>query len=161
MLDAVYWVAALVLVVAGATKVADPDSTESTLRGIGFGVPKGTGRAVGVLEVVLGVAALLVTGDAVARVVAVLVGLVYLAFAGVVLAAIRGGLDDCGCLGVRSRAPSRGHAVLNAALGAVAIGAAISGPVDVAGGLASVSVPWAVVVGLGVAMAAGVVVSTV
>ena len=161
MLDAIYWVACLVLVVSGAAKVIEPTPSESTLRSLGVYVPAHTGRALGALEVLLGAAGLLVGEGGWARLVAVLVGAIYMGFALVVWGALRRGLDDCGCLGVRSREPSAGHAVFDAALGAVAMAAAVLGPVDPAKGLSTLEVPVAVLAGLAVAAAAGTVIARI
>ena len=160
-LDAAWWVVCVVLVVSGAAKLFEPGATDSTLAGLGLRAPRGSGRLLGAVEVVLGAAGLLATPGAVAQVVAVLVALLYLCFAVVVFAARRGGLVDCGCLGVRSRAPSLGHVVLDVAFGAVAAAAALAGPSDRWGGLASLPTAAAVAVAVAVAALAGLVVARI
>lgn len=160
VLDAAYWVACVVLVVSGAAKLFDPTATESTLRQLGLPAPRFVGRVLGVVEVLVGAGGLLATPGPVAQATAVFVALLYACFALVVLAAYRRGLDDCGCLGVRSRPPSLGHAVLNGAFVAVAAASAAQGPTDLSSGLGSLAVPAAVAVGLVVAGLAGVVVAT-
>lgn len=149
----------MVLVVSGASKLFDPAATESTLRQLGLPAPRFAGRALGVLEVLVGAGGLLAVPGPVAQATAVFVALFYACFALVVVAAHRRGMDDCGCLGVRSRAPSPGHALLNGALAAVAAASAVLGPMDLAGGLGTLSVPAGVAVGLLVAGLAGVVVA--
>lgn len=158
VLDAAWWVVCVVLVASGATKLVDPSSTEDVLVRLGVPVPGGTGRALALVELGVGVGGLVLTGVA-GRAVAVLVALAYLGFAGVVLAARRAGLDDCGCIGVRPRRPSIPHAVADVACAAVAAAAAVAGPTDLAAGLGSVGWPWSVLVGLAVAVAAGLLVA--
>lgn len=159
VLDACYWVCALVLVVSGASKLTGGDSVRDTLSRLGLPAPPHAGRLVGGGEVLVGAAALMAPPGEVASVVAVLVALVYAVFAVVVVSAMRAGLEDCGCIGVRPTAPGAGHVVLDAAASLVAIAAAVATPVDLVGGLSGLSTPWAVLVGAGVALAAGAIVS--
>jgi len=155
LLDAAYWVTCVVLVVSGLAKVTDPAATESTLRSLGVRAPSGSGRAVGLVEVGLGAAGLATALWPVAT----LVALLYLGFAAVVAAALREGLADCGCLGVRASRPTRAHVAANVVSAAVAAGASLRGPVALADGLGTLSGPAAVLVGLGVAVAAGMVIA--
>jgi uncharacterized membrane protein YphA (DoxX/SURF4 family) len=114
-----------VLAAAGTTKVTQPDGTAQVLDVLG--VPGGTtsARALGVGEVVLGLAGLAAGG----RWATSLVALAYAAAAGVVLAARRAGLGTCGCFGVRSPAPTTFHAVLDLGCAGVAtLGAVVSVP---------------------------------
>ncbi|MGI9576843.1 MAG: MauE/DoxX family redox-associated membrane protein [Microthrixaceae bacterium] len=161
LLDAAYWVACVVLVVSGATKLFDPTATESTLRELGLPAPRSVGRVLGAAEILLGAGGLLATPGTIAQATAVFVALIYALFALVVVAAYRRGLQDCGCLGVRSRAPTPGHAVLNVGFAAVAAASAAVGPVDLSGGLGSLSVGAAVAVGALVAVLGGLVVARV
>lgn len=155
VLDACYWVCALVLVVSGASKLTGGDSVRDTLSQLGLPAPRHVGRLVGVGEVLLGAAALMASPGAVASLVAVALAVVYAVFAVVVIAAVRAGLSDCGCVGVRSRAPDVGHVVFNLAACGVAVAAAVTTPVDLVGGLSELSVPLAVLTGAGVALVAG------
>lgn len=159
MLDALYWVCALVLVVSGASKLTGRDSVRDTLSHLGLPAPPRAGILVGVVEVLVGAAALMAPTGTVASVVAVLVALVYAVFALVVASAIRAGLEDCGCIGVRSTPPSVGHVVFNLVASVVAVASAATNPVDLVSGLAEVSMPWAIVIGLVVALVAGALVS--
>ena len=159
VLDVIYWVACVVLVVSGAAKLIDPKATEATIRQFGLPTPRFAGRIVGVAEVLVGAAGLLAVPGAVAQVAAVLVALLYGSFAVVVWAAHKRGLQDCGCLGVQSRAPSPGHAVLNLALALAAGASAVLGPVDLPGGLGDLSLTGSLAVGLSVAVLAGLVVA--
>ncbi len=158
VLDAAYWVTCLVLVVSGVAKLADPRATQATMRALELPLPNAGARVLAVVEVLLGAAGLMAVGP-VARAVAALVAATFAAFALVVLAARRRGLDDCGCIGVRPSAPSVGHAVMNLVLGAVGAAAALAGPVDLAGGLGALHSAVAVLVGAGVAAGAGLVVA--
>ena len=89
-------VAGMVLVVSGVAKVRSPQGTRSALDGLGLAVPASAVRALGAVEVALGVAASVWGG----AVVAVAVGLLYAAFAVVAVLMIRSGdVADCGCFG--------------------------------------------------------------
>jgi hypothetical protein len=159
VLDAFYWVSALVLVVSGASKLTGHGSVRDTLSQLGLPAPPRVGVLVGVIEVLVGAAALMAPPGAVASVVAVMVALIYAVFALVVISAMRAGLQDCGCIGVRPMPPSAGHVAFNLAACIVAAASAVTTPVDLVGGLAELPMPWAVLVGLVVALAAGSLVS--
>lgn len=159
VLDACYWVCALVLVVSGASKLTGGDPVRETLSQLGLPAPRHLGRLVGAGEVLLGAAALMAPPGALASVVAVVVAVLYAVFAGVVVAAMRAGLDDCGCIGVRQTAPGVGHVVFNLVACGVAVASAITTPVDLVGGLSTLSVPLAVLTALGVALCAGALVA--
>lgn len=154
ILDAAFWAVCLVLVASGATKLVDPTPFAGALSALdprsrdavhGGTVPSGrvVGTVVGAIEVVVGLAGLVVGGRAVAAVAAV----AYACFAVVVLVARRRGLASCGCFGARSGPPSLLHAVINAGSALACAAAAVTGPVALADGLD----------GLGVAVAVGTV----
>lgn len=155
VLDALYWVCALVLVVSGASKLTGDQATARTLAQLGVPHPRNVGRYVGVAEVLVGSAALLAPPGATAQVVAVLVALAYAVFALVVASALREGLADCGCIGLRATRPTVGHVLGNLAASVVAVSAAVVTPVDLVGGLSSVAAPLAVLVAAAVAVSAG------
>lgn len=159
MLDAFYWVLALVLVGSGVSKLSGGAAVGETLTQLGLPSPRRAGVIVGVYEVLVGAAALMAPPGAVASVVAVLVSLTYAVFALVVGAALRAGLEDCGCIGVRPTRPSAFHVGLDVLAAVVAAAAAVATPVDLVGGLAALALPAAVLVGLAVAVGAGAVVS--
>ncbi len=159
VLDALYWVCALVLVVSGASKLTDGSSVGDTLSQLGLPKPPRAGLVVGCFEVLVGAAALMAPPNAIGSVVAVLVALTYAAFASVVFSAMRAGLADCGCLGVRPTRPSVFHVLFNLVAACVAAFAALTTPLDLAGGLSSVGLPWAVLVALAVALSAGALVA--
>lgn len=144
VLDALFWVTALVMVVAGVSKLQEPLPTGSTLGALGLPGGVGAARAVGAAEVALAMGALVVGGPWFAAGVAVL----YLAFASVVAAARRRGLPSCGCFGARSAPPGPVHVVVNSVSAVVAAVAAVTGPVPVADGLWSLGAAGVVVAAL-------------
>jgi hypothetical protein len=117
--------AALLLVVAGAAKVADPTRTAGALRALGWPSSPGLVRAGAAAELLLGAAALVVGGPALA----LLVAASYLGFALFVMAALRSGtpVGTCGCFARADTPPTTAHVVLNAVLAA---GAVLAGAVD-------------------------------
>jgi uncharacterized membrane protein YphA (DoxX/SURF4 family) len=144
VLDALFWVTCLVVVVAGVSKLLEPASTATTLGALGVPGGPALARAVGALEVVLGLGGLVVGGPWFAAGVA----LSYAVFAGVVVLARRRDLPSCGCFGARSAPPSPVHVVVNAVSAAVAGAAALAGPVPVADGLSELGGIGVVVAGL-------------
>lgn len=154
--DALFWAVCLVLVVAGASKLAMPDQVAATLASLGLarrsprhaagGRPAGTvaARVVGAVEVAVGLGALVVGGP----LLAVAVAAAYAAFAVVVVVARRKGLESCGCFGARSAPPSWVHVGVNVGSAAVALWAAVTagGPLPAADGLATLGFGTAVVV---------------
>lgn len=159
LLAALYWVVALVLVVAGVGKLVDGGRTRDAMARLGLPAPRLGSVSVGLWEVLLGGAALLAPPSGAAVVVALLVGASYLALAVVVVVAMRRGLDDCGCIGVRASAPSGVHVVVNLASAAIAAAAAILGPDDLVTGLDEVGLPWSFLLAAVVAGVAGAVVA--
>ena len=159
VLDAAYWVACVVLVVSGLSKLPESSGLEAALVTLGLPVPAGTGRVLGAAEVVLGALGLALAPGGAATVVAVLVAVTYVVFAGIVEAARRRGLRDCGCVGVRPSPPTVLHAVLNGGLALVAAAAAVAGPIGVLDGLADMAWWWAVLIALAVSVAAGLVIA--
>lgn len=125
VVDALFWVACLVLVVAGATKLVSPSGVADTLSALGVG-GTGTARLLGAVEALTAIVALTSGGPAPSLVVAVL----YVGFAVVVVLARRRGLPSCGCFGARSAPPSMIHVVVDGVSAAVAVAAVATGPVD-------------------------------
>lgn len=134
-----FWVTCTVLVVAGASKLSEPSGTAAALAALGVPGGNAAARALGAVEVGLGLGGLAVGG----RVLAAGVAMAYGFFAVVVLVARRRGLASCGCFGARSAPPSVVHVAVNALSAAVAAGAAVTGPVPVADALAAVPLPTA------------------
>ena len=113
-----YAAAAVLLVVAGLSKLRRPRDTARALTLLGLPVHDRTVRLIGAGEIALGTTALLVDG----LVIAALVAVAYAVFAAVVaLALVRGGpLSSCGCFGRPDTPPTRLHLVLNLAAAGVA-----------------------------------------
>ncbi|MGI8664156.1 MAG: TlpA family protein disulfide reductase [Acidimicrobiales bacterium] len=124
-LSLVLGLASALLVAAGLAKLARPGPTAAALAAVGVGTPYGGVRVLGGCEVALGAAALL-TGN---EVLALAVGIAYVAFTGFVVLARRPGRDvvSCGCFGTLGASPNWSHVVLNLTLSAGSVGAAIVG----------------------------------
>jgi hypothetical protein len=114
-------VAAVLLVLAGAGKLAGPAPTAAALRGVGVRVPDAAVRLLGLVEIGLGVAAVLSSAAAPALGVAA----VYAGFTAFVIVALRQAVPSCGCFGSTGAAPSWTHAALNIVLAACAAVAAV------------------------------------
>ena len=117
VVSALHASAAVLLVVAGATKLSRPAAGPASL--LGFRTRSGVVRLIGALEAAAGVAAVVAGGAA-----AWVVGLLYAAFALVVLRAVVAGADSCGCFGRLDAPPSLIHVAGNLALAAVSFAAA-------------------------------------
>jgi hypothetical protein len=122
VLIAVLGAGALVLLVAGAAKVADPTRTAGALRVRGWPSGPGLVRVGAAAELLVGAGALVVGGPVLAS----LVALSYLAFALFVVAALTSGtpIGSCGCLGRADTPPTALHVVVDAAFAAGALAAA-------------------------------------
>jgi hypothetical protein len=122
VLTAVLGAGALVLLVAGAAKVADPSRTAGALRGLGWPSSSVLVRVGAGVELLVGAGALVFGGPVLAGLVAVS----YLAFALFVATALTSGtpIGTCGCLGRADTPPSALHVVVDAALAAGALAAA-------------------------------------
>ena len=117
VVSAIHASAAVLLVLAGAAKLSRPAPGWADL--LGFRARTPVVRLVGASEAVAGVAALFLGGTA-----AWAVGLLYAAFALVVLRAVLAGADSCGCFGRLDAPPSLIHVVGNLVLAAVSFAAA-------------------------------------
>ncbi len=123
VLTAPYLAAALLLAVAGAAKALDPVSTLRATRASGLRLTGAGVRLFGVVEAVVGLAALLIGGP----VPAALVALCYVSFAIFVATGLmRGNLTSCGCFPGSEAPSSLGHVVLNVALAACAVAVMLS-----------------------------------
>jgi hypothetical protein len=111
--------AAALLVLAGAQKALDPLPLVRALRSVGFRAPRELVRVLAVVEVLVGLSALLVG----ARWTALAVAGSYVAFTGfVILALSRGGvLASCGCFGKADTPPTVTHALLTGGLALAAL----------------------------------------
>jgi hypothetical protein len=115
-----YAAAALVLGVAGLTKMVRPHDTARALRVAGLPASPAVVRVGAAVEVAVAVAAWAAPGPVPAAAVAAS----YLAFAGfVALALVRGWpLATCGCFGRPDTPPRSVHVVIDAVAGAAALG---------------------------------------
>jgi hypothetical protein len=113
---------ALLLVAAGAAKVADPSRTAGALAALGWPSSPALVRAGAMAETVLGAAALVVGG----RALALLVAASYLGFALFVMSALRAKtpIATCGCFGQADTPPKPVHVTVDALLAAGAVAAA-------------------------------------
>ena len=112
-------VMAIVLVVSGAFKIADPRSSEDMLRALWLGSTPAAARTLGAAEICLGAATVLSAG----RLLAAALASVYLVFAIASLRLRRTAPErSCGCFGSRSTPPSSLHVAVD--LGGCAAGAA-------------------------------------
>jgi uncharacterized membrane protein YphA (DoxX/SURF4 family) len=115
-----YAASGVLLAVAGAPKVARPDSTARVIATVIRPVPLLWVRAFGAGELVVGILTLLTSS----RVVASLVALSYAAFAGfIALALRRSDLESCGCF-AHEAPPGVPHLVMNVLFTAVAVSVA-------------------------------------
>lgn len=115
-------VGAALLALAAPGKWRRPASTANALQALGLPSATAFVRALALGEVALATAVLLVPG----RLVLTALGLAYLGFAGIVVAALRSGspLSSCGCFGRPDTPPTRTHLVVVLALAVVALAAA-------------------------------------
>lgn len=102
--------AALLLIAAGAAKLADPTRTAGALAAMGWPASPLLIRTGAVAELTLGAATLAIGGPALAM----LVTASFLGFALFVMAALRNDtpIGSCGCFGQADTAPRRGHVVV-------------------------------------------------
>lgn len=147
---ALYAAAAVLLVLAGAVKVSRP-ATAAVLM-VDLGAPAGgpvsgarLAVSLGVIEVGLGVSALVLEVPAVAFAVCVL----YAAFALTVVRAMAVGSESCGCFGRVEAPPSWFHVVGNGVLAIASLVAASSAsPLEVMDGQPAGGVGFVILVGV-------------
>jgi len=153
LLAGAYVVVALVVAVGGAAKLVSPRAFADTLRSLG--VPGGTvaARVSGAAEVVVGIGCVVLGG----RWAAVVLAVLYLAFAVVVAAARRAGAASCGCFGAAGAPPGGIHLGVNLASAAVA-GLAVLQPVAPVADQLTSSGGWALPWAAGVVLAVWLVV---
>jgi len=148
-------VAAGLLVLAGVAKLRRPGPLGATLRAIRLPSGRAVVRAVGLVEVVVGLACI-------ARPTAALeltLALVYLAFAGVAATLLATGadLESCGCLGEHDAPPSWVHVAFDLAAAAVVLLAATRPQATLVSAVSAHPAPGLV---LGAGIAAGVVLAS-
>ncbi len=125
-------IAAALLAIGGGLKALRPRDTAQALTAVGLRVPRVLSarrlvRVGGVIELVIGIGALITGGPAFAALVAVS----YFAFAGFVVVALRSGkpISSCGCFGKVDTPPSPVHVAIDLAAAGIAVAAAIVGDV--------------------------------
>ena len=125
MLSALLGAPALLLLVAGAAKAADPTRTVGALRALGRPVSPTVVRVGAGAEALLGAAGLVVGGP----VVALLTAASYVGFAAFVGAALRSGVPvgTCGCFGRLDTPPRPRHVVVDLGLAAAALASLADG----------------------------------
>lgn len=143
-LEGVFAMAAMVLVISGVLKLRDPVPTTAMLAKVHLPHSTVAAIALGLVEIVAGVAGVVFGG----RLAAAAVALLYLGFTSMSLWLVRGdGATDCGCFGSRSAPMTQVHVVLNALMAAIAAaGAIVAVP-----GLSDIrdELPWAGIPQLG------------
>lgn len=134
----------LVLVLTGAAKVARPFDLQRALTSLGMPRIPGVGVAIGLIEVIVGVAALFAPSVLWAQ------AALYLAFAGWVVLALRSNvpLASCGCLGRADTPPSAAHVTLNLVAVIVSVGAAFGDPLAMESGIGLIAQLSVVAVGV-------------
>ena len=115
-------VVSVLLALAGGMKVAQPASTMGALRALRLPSARGLVRALGIVEIVVAVAA----GVTFQRPLLALLAAMYLGFAAFVAAALGSNtpLQSCGCFGRADTPPSVVHLGVNVAAATVALLAA-------------------------------------
>jgi hypothetical protein len=148
-----FGVVAAVLVVSGVAKWITPAPTASLLAVLHLPASPWVARLLGVVEVTVGVAAVLVGGAVLAATVCAL----YLAFAGVVVMARRAGAPSCGCFGAGAAPPSSMHVWVNVASATVAAATIIVGGtlIDLLRSQPASGVPFAILMATGVVLVVG------
>ena len=111
-------VGAGVLVAGGSAKMIAPHAIAVALHQVGLPSSLLGGRLLGVVEVSLGAAALVITDSRIGFTVAAL----YAAFATLLMVLIRRGTETpCGCFGAAGGPPRPGHVAIDLVLGALAL----------------------------------------
>jgi uncharacterized membrane protein YphA (DoxX/SURF4 family) len=113
-----FFMFATLLVVSGVPKLTNPVSTTRALESIGLPPRRNLGRAVGVVEITVGLGVIAIGGPVTAAALAVL----YAGFAGFILLGLRSSkVKSCGCFGSEDTPPSLLHLAID--LGAAVVGA--------------------------------------
>lgn len=133
-----YFILAALLVVSGLPKLSNPANTAQALSSIGLPQKPWLGRAVGGVEIAIGIGTLAIGG----RLSAAAFTVLYAGFAGFIVFGLRSSrVKSCGCFGSQPTPPSALHLAVD--LAAVAIGVAmVAKPVGDITAIMSL-VPWA------------------
>lgn len=112
-----FFMLATLLVITGLPKLTNPGGTARALYSLGIPATLNTERAIGLIEIGAGLAALLVGG----RIAAGSVAVVYIGFSVFVAVALRSDdVRNCGCFGEKDVPPSLLHLGIDVAAAAVA-----------------------------------------
>lgn len=131
-------IAALVVALGGALKLAHPLPTQQALRSVGLPHRRGAALSLGATELLLGSAAFVFGG----RVAALALAVAYTAFGIFVAIAMRQGGDaQCGCFGRANTPPTIIHLFLNVLSAGVAV-AAFTYPVPSLEAMISTQPAW-------------------
>lgn len=157
LLVGAFAIACGVLLVSGASKVAQPGGVAGAIGSLGLNAPRWSGRLLGVVEIGLGTAGLTRSG----WVWSALVATAYVGFGIVVIALIRrGGAESCGCFGEIASPPSGVHVAFDLVAAGVASGHAAvggwTGALTFADGLGNRAIPFFGLVVVGVACSVGI-----
>lgn len=131
MLTPPFFAAAALVVVSGWAKLRNPESAIRALRALRLPSGPSIARAIGAVELLVGLTCLLAPG----RPSAVALAVLYTSFAGFLVLVIRAKLPGvtCGCLGDHEAPPSYLHVLLNFAAVATAAIVAVSPPQGLVG----------------------------
>ena len=143
------WIIAVVVGIAGGWKIVQPGPTRAALAALGARVPPAAVRVLGLVELVLAAAVVVVGG----RVLASATAALFVGFAAIA-ERLRGRNVSCGCFGSASARSSRWHVGVDLAGALVAAVAAVAGPpgaADAWGRLPMAGVPHVVMVLTGAA----------
>lgn len=129
LLTVVFVVAAGLLLLAGVVKLRTPEPTARALRGVGLPGPSWLVRSLGVVEIAVGGAALVVPAIAAAPLAAL-----YAAFGAFVAWVLARGLplSSCGCLGETDTEPSAVHVAVTLTAAAAGVAAVMTSPPSIA-----------------------------
>ena len=123
-LVAPYGAACVLLIIAGAPKVADPTPLVKAVRSVGAPARPALARLIAVVEIAVGAIGLAAVG----RTSAAAVAAAYIVFTVFVVVALRRGgvVSSCGCFGKADTPPSRTHVAVTAAVAVVAAAVAFA-----------------------------------
>lgn len=149
VLEAWFFIAAALLVVSGGAKLWDPAPTRGALEASGLPSGSWTAPTLGVVEIVAGLGGTVLGGGA-----SLVVGVIYLAFAGFVAYALmrKIPIQSCGCFGKAGTPPSWLHLGFNVLSVVAAVGVAVAPqpPIDLLGDQPLWAIPYLGFVALGV-----------
>lgn len=134
----------LLLILTGVAKIRSPHDVARALGQLGLPTRLFSGLVIGLVEVIVGASALFLEPALIVQ------GVLYLGFAVWIVLALRSEvpLASCGCLGRDDTPPTWGHLVMNLIAAAFSLAAAITGPIEVSGGLEGVATLTVVAIGV-------------